>query len=147
MNLIQAIQDTMIFKSIFMDLRSWRNWIICLKAIFALPMTKSELKIYRKFTGRKRPPRTPFKEVFLIIGRRGGKSFISALILVFLAVFRQWNLGLERGYIMCIAVDRKQAGTGYPCGKKKSIPNDWSGGCPGNNNHQALYFSNPGSVP
>jgi len=72
-------------------------------------MSKNELITYTKHTGRRKPPRVPFKEVFLIIGRRGGKSFIAALILVFLAVFKEWNLGLEKGYIMCIATDRKQA--------------------------------------
>lgn len=109
MNIIQAIKDPNIFRLLFPELRTWRNWIVCLKTIFGLPMSKAELKIYRKFTGRRLQSLTQFNEVFLIIGRRGGKSFISALVLVFLAIFRQWNLGLEKGYIMCIATDRKQA--------------------------------------
>jgi len=109
MNIIQAIKDPKIFGSLFKDLRTWTAWIVCLKAIFAIPMNKDELKIYKKYTGRKKPPRIPFKEAFLIIGRRGGKSFIAALIIVFLAVFIKWDLGLEMGYIMCIASDRKQA--------------------------------------
>jgi hypothetical protein len=109
MNIIQAIKDPKIFGSLFKDLRSWTAWMVCLKAIFAIPMSKEELKIYAKYTGRRIPPRTPFKEAFLIIGRRGGKSFIAALVIVFLAVFIKWDLGLEKGYIMCIASDRKQA--------------------------------------
>jgi len=112
-NIIQAFEDVKIFGSIIKDQSTWINWKIALKAIFALPMDRKELKAYRKFTGRKRQPKNPFKETFLIIGRRGGKSFISALIAVYLSVFKDWGTRLgpgERGYIMCIASDRKQAG-------------------------------------
>jgi len=50
-----------------------------------------------------------FNEVFLVVGRRGGKSLVAAVISVFLAIFVDWHLGLEPGHIMTIAVDRKQA--------------------------------------
>jgi hypothetical protein len=73
-------------------------------------MDRKERQIYRKFTGRTDRPSKQFFEVFLAIGRRGGKSFVTALICVFLACFIEWNLGLEKGYIMCIATDKKQAG-------------------------------------
>ena len=112
-NIIQAFEDTKIFGSLIKDQSTWINWKLALKAIFALPMDRKELRIYRKFTGRKRQPKNPFKETFLIIGRRGGKSFISALIAVYLSVFKDWGTRLgpgELGYIMCIASDRKQAG-------------------------------------
>lgn len=112
-NLIQGIHDRKIFRSLFKDLSTWDAWLVCLKAIFALEMTEDELKIFSKFTGRKQPPSMPFKEVFLIVGRRGGKSFMSALISVYLAVFKDWKDCLavgEKAYIMCLATDRLQAG-------------------------------------
>ncbi len=112
-DIIAALGDQNLFGSLFKDQSTWESWKVALKAIFALPMDRKELKVYRKFTGRKKPPGIPFKEIFLIIGRRGGKSFVSALIAVFLAVFKDWRTilsGGERGYVMCIATDRKQAG-------------------------------------
>jgi len=112
-DIIGAIEDQNLFGSLFKDQNTWENWRIVLKAIFALPLDLKELKAFRKFTGRKRQPKNPFKETFLIIGRRGGKSFISALIAVYLSVFKDWGARLgpgERGYVMCIASDRKQAG-------------------------------------
>jgi len=112
MNIIQAFEDKEIFGRLIKNQVTWSSWKIALKAIFALPMTAEELEIYSKLTGREKPPSQPFKEIFLAIGRRGGKSFISAIIAVFLAVFRDWKGQLgpgETGYIMVVASDRKQA--------------------------------------
>ena len=47
-----------------------------------------------------------------VVGRRGGKSLILALIAVFLACFIDWLPYLapgERGTVMVIAADRRQA--------------------------------------
>lgn len=112
LTIIEAIEDSKVFGSVIKDQRTFKNWKICLKAIFGLSMNKKELEIYRKFTGRKKPPLKSFEEVFLIVGRRGGKSTIAALIAVFLAVFKDWREHLdfgEIGYIMAIASDRRQA--------------------------------------
>lgn len=112
LNIIEAFEDKEIFGRLIKKQITWSAWKAALKAIFALPMTAEELEIYHKFTGRKRPPSQPFKEIFLGIGRRGGKSFISAIIAVYLAIFHDWKSQLgpgEIGYVMVIATDRKQA--------------------------------------
>ncbi|MFX1532795.1 MAG: terminase large subunit domain-containing protein [Promethearchaeota archaeon] len=112
MNIISAIMSADFFKSLFPTLKTWKNWLVCLKAIFAIQMNREELEIYRKFTKRKYPPKKPFKEVFLVIGRRGGKSFISAVIAVFLALFKDWSRYLrpgEIGWIFVISSDRDQS--------------------------------------
>jgi hypothetical protein len=57
-------------------------------------------------------PYRPFRESWLICGRRSGKSFIMALIAVFLACFRDYRPFLaagEKATIMIIAADKKQA--------------------------------------
>jgi hypothetical protein len=113
MNIIQAIEDSNLFKPIFRTLDTWHAWICALKVIFGLSLTSDELALYQKCTGREKPPTKPFKEIYLIVGRRGGKSFIVSVIAVFLAIFKDYSEYLspgERGTIMILAVDRKQAG-------------------------------------
>ncbi len=109
--ILEVMDDPALFKSWF-DLPSWDPWRAVLAALFGLPMSDRERRLFRKITGRRKVPRKPVAEAWLAVGRRGGKSFIVALIAVFLACFRYWTVHLapgERGVIMVIASDRKQA--------------------------------------
>ena len=116
MNILQAISDPNVFGSAFRDKkRTWSAWTAFLAALFGLPLTKAQSQVYVQCTGRTESsstPATPSTEAWLVVGRRGGKSFILALLAVFLASFRDWRPYLgpgERGTIMVIAADRKQA--------------------------------------
>jgi hypothetical protein len=113
-SIIEAIKNPKLFGSLprFKKLETWTNWIVVLKAIFGLPMTAEDLVIFNRYTGRASPPLGGSKENFLIIGRRGGKSFISALIGVFIACFFSFVEYLttgERGVVLILAVDKAQA--------------------------------------
>ncbi len=113
MDIIQAINDSSLFKSLFRNLETWKAWICALRVIFGLPLSDEELALYQRCSGRQNPPTKSFKEIYLIVGRRGGKSFIVSIIAVFLSIFKDYSEYLspgERGTIMVIAVDRKQAG-------------------------------------
>jgi hypothetical protein len=94
------------------SLDTWAAWIVCLKAIFALPMTAEEVPIFQECTGRTSPPPAGSKETYLIIGRRGGKSFISALITCFIACFGDFKTYVTIGetlIVLCLAKDKDQA--------------------------------------
>lgn len=110
--IIQAINDPRLFRPFFKDISSWFTWLVFLRALFALPMDKSELAIYQQLTGRISAPTAPFREGYLICGRRGGKSYIVALIATYLACFFDYSQYLspgERGVVMVVAADRRQA--------------------------------------
>src|SRR5271165_7209584 len=110
MNIIQACRDPKVFGPFFRG-PTWEPWFVFLAALFALPMTASQLEIYKQFTGRTTPPAHPIYEAWLCIGRRGGKSFILAIIAVYLACFCDWRPFLGPGEvatIMIIARDRRQ---------------------------------------
>jgi hypothetical protein len=69
-------------------------------------------EVYGACTGRAKPPGAPFTEAALIVGRRGGKSRILALVAVYLAVFRDYVPHLAAGELATIAVlaaNRSQA--------------------------------------
>lgn len=89
---------------------SFRAWQAALAALFALPMAEADLALYRACTGRQSPPARPALEGWFVVGRRGGKSLVMALVAVYLTCFRSYRLGPgERGVFMVIAADRRQA--------------------------------------
>ena len=78
-------------------------------------------------TGREAAPTAQAREVWTIVGRRGGKSRIAALLAVYLSCFRDYRAVLapgERGTLMLIAADRRQARVlfRYVQGLLKSAP-------------------------
>jgi hypothetical protein len=111
MNILRALGDEKVFAPFFKG-DSWSAWRSFLAALFALPMTPEQAEVYRKHTGRSVLPGVRPSEGWLICGRRSGKSFVLATVAVFLAAFRDWKPFLgpgERGTIMIIAADRRQA--------------------------------------
>jgi hypothetical protein len=110
-NILQALDDPKVFAPFFRG-NTWQSWRVFLAALFALPMTPEQLELYRQHTGRTLPPTTPHYEAWLVVGRRGGKSFALSVIASFLAAFHDWRPYLgpgERGTVMIIARDRRQA--------------------------------------
>lgn len=110
--ILDALAAPELFKPFFKDVETWAVWFAIIAAIFALPMTDEQLRHYRHVTGRTEPPTEIAKQVYLVIGRRGGKSRILALIAVWLACFFEYREFLapgEKGVVQVIAADRKQA--------------------------------------
>ncbi len=111
MNIIDTMIDPQLFAEQF-DSECWDNWRVLLKAFYALPLEESDFPVYEQLTQRQNAPEQPFKELFLIIGSRGGKSQNAALIAVYEAFFNDYTNTLSAGEmatVMVIAADRKQA--------------------------------------
>jgi hypothetical protein len=111
-SILDAIDDPQLFAPWFRDRATWAAWFTFLRALFGLTLSDRELPLFRECTGRTKPPTTPATEGWLICGRRAGKSFMLALVAVYLAAFhtyRQYLAPGERGVILVIASDRKQA--------------------------------------
>jgi hypothetical protein len=113
MNLIEAMNDDELFGPWFPD-KSWDCWRIFQSALFGLPITATDLDTFKKHTGRSIPLKAAAKEGWLVVGRRGGKSLMAALVSVYLACFRDYSKFLAPGEVatvMVIAADKKQART------------------------------------
>jgi hypothetical protein len=111
-SILDACRDANLFKPWFRDRQSWFAWFAFLAALFALPMTEEQLAIFKQCTGRNAVPRQAATEAWLACGRRAGKSFVLALVAVYLANFRDYRQQLapgERGTVVIIAADRRQA--------------------------------------
>jgi hypothetical protein len=111
MNILQAMSDDRAFGSFFRG-PSWDPWKAFLAALFALPMTPEQLVIFQKHTGRTMPPTEPFRECWLLTGRRAGKSLVAALISVYMSVFCDWSEHLMVGEVptaMVVSPDRRQS--------------------------------------
>jgi hypothetical protein len=113
MDLLTACRDPNLFKDWFKDPATWSSWFVFLRALFALPIEADEdLAVFTRSTGRATPPDEPAAEAWLVCGRRSGKSFMLALIAVYLACFKSWKEFLapgEHATIMIVACDRKQS--------------------------------------
>ena len=111
-DIIRACTDDKIFGPWFNGKPSWRPWLIFLKHLFGLAMSPNDLHFVNSRTGRVPRKRHRYSEAWLVVGRRGGKSFILAVIAVFLTFFVDWKPYLapgEFGTIVIVAQDRKQA--------------------------------------
>lgn len=111
--ILETLAHPDVFKPFF-KAATWRAWKAFLAALFALPMDDDQITIYRSCTGRTAPPTVAFKEAALVVGRRGGKSRMLALVATYLATFRDYTPYLAPGEVATVAViaaDRKQART------------------------------------
>ena len=123
-SIIQAMEHPKLFGREFGG-ASWDAWRVFLKALFGLRMTEDQHHVYARYTGREEPVEVPSKEGWVVVGRRGGKSRVAALVAVYLACFRRYRLARgERGVVMLIAADRKQARVtfGYVTALIDSVP-------------------------
>ena len=63
---------------------SWRAWRVLLVSLMGEPLDDAERAVFKRLTGREREPGEPVEEFLGLIGRRGGKSFAMAVLIVFL---------------------------------------------------------------
>jgi hypothetical protein len=126
-SLVDAVANPAgLFGSQFAD-ASWMPWRVVLAALEGRALDEEGLALYRRCTGRQTPPNAAVKEFIAIVGRRGGKSRIGALLAVEAACLRDWTPYLAPGEVATVAViaaDRSQARTtfGYIAGLLDAVP-------------------------
>lgn len=111
-----TIRETMTDAALFGDTfggDSWTAWRALLAGFYGLPLDDDEGEHWHALTGRTEAAQT-HDELWLVVGRRGGKSQCAALLAVYEAAFRDHTDKLAPGEVATVAVlaaDRKQART------------------------------------
>ena len=110
-NLREALNDPRLLgKALAGD--SWHAWRTILLASMGEKLTREELATFRAVTGRNKAPTKRCEELVGIVGRRGGKSRAVAVLCTYLSCLIDYTDVLvrgERGLLLCIAPDLKQA--------------------------------------
>ena len=110
-----SIRDAMVDPALFGDQfgdESFTAWRALLSGFYGLPLDDDELTHWQALTGRDEAPTSAHDELWLVVGRRGGKSQNAALLAVYEAAFRDYTDRLSPGEVatvMVLAADRKQA--------------------------------------
>ena len=113
------------------DGQSWDTWRTVLAATFGLTATTTQADTFGRLSGGREWPVKRVSELFVIAGRRGAKSKVSAAVAAFLATIEAEQSGTlaklspgETGVIAMIAVDRFQARvlSGYVTGILEASP-------------------------
>ncbi len=91
---------------------SWDAWRALLAGFYGLTLAPEELETWQQLTQRQDAPQDAHEELWLVVGRRGGKSQCAALLAVYEAVFTDYSVRLSPGEVATVAVvaaDKKQA--------------------------------------
>jgi hypothetical protein len=121
----EALRDKNLLGASFLPLSSWLTWLVCLKAIFALPLTIEEREAFMGVAGGRAPPSERVRELWALCGRRSGKSRIAAALAVFYACLCDFKLAAgEVGTVLVLAGSKEQGGVvfAYIAGILKASP-------------------------
>jgi len=70
-NIIEAFESPELLGSFFKDQKTWSAWKTFLRALYGLPLSGDDYKMYIDCTERQAVPKTNFEEAYAIVGRRG----------------------------------------------------------------------------
>jgi hypothetical protein len=106
----RALTDPNLLGAALGNPRSWTRWLSVLKAAFALPLSATDTAAFQEVSGNREPPAHRVRELWCVVGRRGGKSRVAAACATYAACFLRHNLSRgEVGYVLVLAASRDQA--------------------------------------
>jgi hypothetical protein len=91
---------------------SWSIWRALLIAAMGEELTDDERAIFQAITGRPKEPLERVEELWVVVGRRGGKTRTAAVLAVYMAALVDHRSNLspgERGLVLFLGQNQKQA--------------------------------------
>jgi hypothetical protein len=111
-NIEEALSDPLLLGSALGDIGSWKVWVSVLRAAFGLSLSRDQQAIFASVADGRPPPTHRVEELWVVAGRRSGKSRIAAAVATFLAVFGKHRLARgEIGHVLVLAASQAQAQT------------------------------------
>ena len=118
MTVDKALKDRNLLGAALGAPTSWATWLVVLKAAFALPMSSEEQALFTTVAGTRAPPAKRVRELWCLVGRRGGKSRVAGLLAVYFACFVKHKLAPgEVGVALVLAASQEQAGVVFAYAK------------------------------
>ncbi len=106
----RALIDQRLLGAALGNAATWSTWLTVLRAAFGLPLDDEELKVFAAVAGGRAPPRSRVRELWAVVGRRGGKSRVAAALAVYFSAFVPHKLAAgERGLVLTLAASLEQA--------------------------------------
>jgi terminase large subunit-like protein len=110
MTIDRALADRRLLGAALDDLATWRVWFVILRAAFGLGLSAEELALFHSVAGDRPPPPRRVRELWVVAGRRSGKSRVAAGLACFIALFTRHKLAAgERGMVLVLAASIEQA--------------------------------------
>jgi hypothetical protein len=107
------------------DIKTWRRWLVVLKAAFGRDLDTEELATFHAVAGDRAPPKRRVRELWCVAGRRSGKSRMAAATAIYLALFVKHRLAPgEKGMALVLAgsIEQAKAVFGYVLGYLEAAP-------------------------
>jgi hypothetical protein len=106
----QALIDQQLLGAALGDQASWGVWLTIMRAAYGLPLTDQQRETFMAVAGDRNPPSQRVRELWAVVGRRGGKSRMAAALAVYAALFAKYNLAAgEQGLVLVLAASMTQA--------------------------------------
>jgi hypothetical protein len=84
LSLRRALDDPSVFRGLFPS-PSWDAWRVVASVLQGKRLTAAERTIFTQCTGREREPTRPLRELWVVAGRKSGKSRFAGLVSAYLA--------------------------------------------------------------
>jgi hypothetical protein len=106
----KVMRDKRLLGTTLGDAASWDTWIAVMRGTYGLPLTASQQQIFAQVAGGRAPPTSRVRELWCLVGRRGGKSRTAAALACYEACFVRHDLAAgETGYVLVLAASKDQA--------------------------------------
>ena len=107
----RALRNKRLLGAALGDSGSWVTWLAVLRAAFGLPLDDNQRQLFASVAGGRAPPTKRVRELWALIGRKGGKSRMAAAVAVYLALFVKYSKLArgEKGMVLVLAMSMDQA--------------------------------------